>query len=213
MEQIMVSKIAIRGYVNVLTNYCLVTQERETMQDAGEVVGEKCQLLALPAELRNRIYQFALIDENAISVVDIRIIMSWYRKQLAPKVIPIPEPGLLWTCRQISVEAMQIYYSNNLFTSDYRDNLIVWLRDIGEKKSAMLKKVHIYHASFHSNPVGALCYMERDLRHLSAEGVPLKDALKSPIGHNVDQVQWCSESDIRARMSDSDWEYYRSTDE
>lgn len=52
-----------------------------------------CQLLGLPAELRNRLYRFALMEDGDVSIND----------QSIPEGL-----GLLITCRQIKQEALTI---------------------------------------------------------------------------------------------------------
>lgn len=58
------------------------------------------QLLSLPAELRNRIYEYALIEENEIAITaDLHV------------------PALLQTSRQIRREARSLYFEKNTFTA------------------------------------------------------------------------------------------------
>ena len=61
------------------------------------------RLLALPAELKDEIYRFSLVQG------DIRISSTGP----APK-----EPGLLSVCREIRCDALQIYYQENDFCFD-----------------------------------------------------------------------------------------------
>lgn len=66
---------------------------------------DRLSLLRLPAELRNRVWELALIDTHPI-VVD----QSNYR-----------QPALLRTCSQIRNEAAAIYYEQNTFADDISD--------------------------------------------------------------------------------------------
>ncbi|KXS99026.1 hypothetical protein AC578_6140 [Pseudocercospora eumusae] len=62
-----------------------------------------CHLLDLAAELRNHIYEYALIEDDAI---------TFSRSKIA-------QPGLLRTCRQIREETRPIYYCRNDFVIMY----------------------------------------------------------------------------------------------
>ncbi|KAK4500664.1 hypothetical protein PRZ48_008853 [Zasmidium cellare] len=59
----------------------------------------KLHLLGFPAEIRNRIYEHALIEDDAIDV----------------NPTGLPQPALLCTSRQIRTEAIGIYYNSNKF--------------------------------------------------------------------------------------------------
>lgn len=61
---------------------------------------EECQLLQLPSEIRNRIYELILLNDS--NVVDVR---KAYKT-----------PPLLSTCHQIYNEAGSLYYSNAIFS-------------------------------------------------------------------------------------------------
>lgn len=62
----------------------------------------KSLLLKLPAELKDRIYRYALHDHNELYEI--------------PEQIPrCPAPPLLMTCQQIRQEALEAYYLENLF--------------------------------------------------------------------------------------------------
>ena len=58
-----------------------------------------CALLELPAEMRNRIYQYALIDSDCVTLTHENC----------------TQPALLRTCRQTRTEASGIFYSANKF--------------------------------------------------------------------------------------------------
>jgi hypothetical protein len=61
-----------------------------------------CALLELPAEMRNKIYRYALINENCTTLTDSNC----------------NQPALLRTCRQIRTEASILFYSQNKFQLD-----------------------------------------------------------------------------------------------
>lgn len=64
-------------------------------------------LLGLPAELRNRIYRFALIKPKSIDIDKIK----W----------PTHQPALLKTCKQIRREALGLFYFENRFCARIDD--------------------------------------------------------------------------------------------
>lgn len=65
----------------------------------------KCHLLELPGELRNRIYRFALVNEGVIIVT-----------AAGPS-----EPALLRCNKEIRQEAVTIYYRENKFKYQVRN--------------------------------------------------------------------------------------------
>ncbi|KAK4549861.1 hypothetical protein LTR36_005162 [Oleoguttula mirabilis] len=67
----------------------------------SSVESERCALLSLPPELRNRIYRFVLVESDDIHVA-------------ATGPLPV-EPGFLRTCSQVRNESSAIYYKKNKF--------------------------------------------------------------------------------------------------
>ena len=97
-------------------------------------VVQNSRLLQLPSELRNRIYEFALTQPNAI-----RLPLGQSERD---------KRALLRTCHQIHDEAVGIYYGNNAFVADcgawfLNVDLISWLRGLGWKKRIMLRDVRL----------------------------------------------------------------------
>lgn len=80
----------------------LKNQKKMPKYDPSQPVGDRCFLLEISAELRNRIYEYALITS----------------KDYKPIVIQestFAQPSLLCTCSQIRKEASKIYYLRNSF--------------------------------------------------------------------------------------------------
>ena len=67
----------------------------------------KHTLLSLPPEMRNPIYRFALVESQ-----DVMIREEYNEDGLLP---PPQEPALLFACRQIRDEALEIYWQENTF--------------------------------------------------------------------------------------------------
>ena len=65
----------------------------------------RCRLLRLPAELRNRIYEYALAPTGTICLSTSK------SKRFATS--PVVAPALLATCKQINEEATGVLYSEN----------------------------------------------------------------------------------------------------
>ena len=61
---------------------------------------KRCHLLNLPGELRNRIYEFAVVQESELTIT-----------AKGPG-----QPALLSTCRKIRREAGTLYYGKNVFS-------------------------------------------------------------------------------------------------
>ena len=65
---------------------------------------KSCHLLALPAELRSAVYEYALVEAEQIKVDH-----------------NLQQPALLYTCRQIRREAIYHWYLSNTFELDIID--------------------------------------------------------------------------------------------
>lgn len=90
----------------------------------------RCRLLELPAELRNRIYHYALVEEQ----IDVA---TTYRHGIQI----IKAPGLLETCRTARSEASAIYYSLNAFWFCDTHAVTHWLRRCLNAETRLLLKV------------------------------------------------------------------------
>lgn len=105
----------------------------------------KSHLLALPAELRNKIYEHALIDPQCVR--------RHFTHLADPMAKSCPGPALLQTCRQIRAEATELYYSNNTFIikawhapqMECEPVLEAWLRAIGPETRKFIKVVRVEH--------------------------------------------------------------------
>lgn len=114
-------------------------------------------LLALPAELRNRIYELVLIKEVCIEVIiyciDGCIIKELQSQHLANRV---QQPPLTRTCRQLREESLSIFYTGNVFlirrsngdshldhgSHDDEEPLVRWLSAIGAEKRSWLRQFY-----------------------------------------------------------------------
>lgn len=95
---------------------------------ADDMAGQSdSSLLALPAELRNRIYD--LVFEDCIQDVTIR-----RPKSQTPS-------NLLLTCKQAYQEAIGIYYSNVVVSSTETSDLIHWIRSIPAERYCLVPEL------------------------------------------------------------------------
>lgn len=88
--------------------------------------------LALPAEIRNRIYSLALVNPDPV-----RIPFSTYKRLDL-------EPGLLATNKQIRAEAPKMFYAENTFvcSGDVRETL-KFIHSLGPEKMDMLTELRV----------------------------------------------------------------------
>ncbi|KAK5121490.1 hypothetical protein LTR85_005323 [Meristemomyces frigidus] len=88
------------------------------MPEATRSTSSGSRLLDLPAELRNLIYAFAVVQDEPIPI---------------PTEAPyIQEPALLATNRQVRAECLPIYYGSNTFAADSPYNAGAFLFDMEE---------------------------------------------------------------------------------
>ncbi|EME42699.1 hypothetical protein DOTSEDRAFT_26254 [Dothistroma septosporum NZE10] len=106
-----------------------------------------------PAEVRNRIYEFAFISEDKIKVQTLRQfeIEDWF------VVMADPMPTLLHLNRQVRQEVLSVHYGNNIFTATFDRTWAVicqdktkpsktvsgWAATIGPQQVAVLSKLEI----------------------------------------------------------------------
>ena len=94
---------------------------------AGTIQIHQCHQLDLPAELRNRIYEFVLVEDEPIVLFDWNLRCTDYRWQ----------PKLLRTCKTIRSEAGPIFYGQNTFHYPrpwktpklWKDGIRLWTAD------------------------------------------------------------------------------------
>ena len=89
----------------------------------------QCRLLQLPPELRNKIYSFALVEDNAIMVSE--------RSDITGDP-PVWVPGLLATNRQVRTEATPIFYGENTFWSLTEWSVGNFLNQLGIERRPMV---------------------------------------------------------------------------
>lgn len=168
---------------------------------------DSCQLLALPAELWNRIYGFALVEDEPITVSE----TYWVRRTKASgkrvkrgKTQPIKEPGLLRTCQQVHVEAVAMYYGLNTFTDEMTLYLAAWLDAIGKEKTAMVKTVLVdTELQAPGDHYLARTAYEILKAYIQISGRLSMSVLRMPIMED-DKIEFVNEEEIKARMSDED---------
>lgn len=99
-------------------------------------------LLRLPAELRNRIYSFAVVAEQRLEVLP-KHGSSHLNKQLV-------QPALSQVSAQLRCEVLPIFYGENSFQlklthGSHRaplELLFVWLRSIGKNNCDLIRNLH-----------------------------------------------------------------------
>ncbi|CAK1366965.1 unnamed protein product [Cercospora beticola] len=96
-----------------------VSSENASKMDAENPHDNRCLFFELSAELRNEIYELALVKSEEIEIT---------KETFA-------QPALLRTCRQIRAEAVQIYYSRNEFYTTISRLDASLLRAFGQQQS------------------------------------------------------------------------------
>lgn len=102
-------------------------------------------ILALPAELRNQIYQEVFVDRWNVLVRTIER-ADWLQRKWSP-------PALLHTCSEIRNEASAVYYGGNTFhfcdeaavvkEFGYGSTLKLWLKSLGREQRRLLRRIDI----------------------------------------------------------------------
>lgn len=115
----------------------------------------RCHLLSLPAELRNRIYEFALIRGDPIDMATWALPPQgeFYRKYCRygdwSMECFASEPCLPFSCKQVRSEGLPIYFGSNTFdytvdhAPDEGQTWKLWLQRLTPEKCNMLRCVRI----------------------------------------------------------------------
>lgn len=98
----------------------------------------KACLLDLPGELRNRIYQYVLIEDYPIQAMS----LQWNEDRTCHHYVPCREPATLLACTTFRHEASFIYYGSNVVNlgkvshlwlmSEATQRLARWVRSLGD---------------------------------------------------------------------------------
>ena len=105
----------------------------------------KVQFLALPLEVRLRIYHFALVRDPQII------------PHCRPAANPPVTPSILRTCKQIHSEASPVLYSTNSFLICEPEQVLKWFNQIDRINIGLLKSIRICpHAVYSTAEVPSL---------------------------------------------------------
>ena len=102
------------------------------MAQTAELNQENCPLFLIPPELRNRIYDFALLSDSHLSIDG---------RHTALQLSPATLPNLLQTCKRINREAAPIFYGRVTFWYQGTPFFLKWLHVIGERSRKLLIRV------------------------------------------------------------------------
>lgn len=142
------------------------------MSSTSEI--RSCRLVALPAELRNRIYRLVLVLEDPILVTNIGFKTSEHDAQE-----PFGELPLLRTCRHVHHEALAVFYGGNIFEPSrlWSDCWEPWLKALSPEKRLMLRQLRARDL-FVNQPKEAAIFIRHKVEGLARRGIVLeKDVL------------------------------------
>lgn len=159
----------------------------------------KITFLDLPPEVRNMVYQFALVDEDNLTL-DNRCDCLYYgcdcalkRGRLVEREIKrdLPEdrlsPNLLATNRQIKSEAQGILYGQPLHL--HMCNLLLFFRLIGSNNCTLLRDIYFHDCNIPSLNLGSFSlYAARNLERLRLEVETRKRAHETYARRLLDKV-------------------------
>ncbi|KAK4495536.1 hypothetical protein PRZ48_013868 [Zasmidium cellare] len=135
------------------------------MADAFETNARSPLFVKLSGELRNHIYRFCLVQEHMVSL---SINDGMHRV--------VQEPSILKACRQVRLEALSIYYSENIFSCTIhwnlgRTRLEDWFQAIGPSRASLIKSfIQIKRVSDECSPPSIrLRNLKRRVEQISVE--------------------------------------------
>ena len=97
--------------------------------------------IELPAELRNRIYEFAVIESDPIDLIVCCC-------KHCPHMAIVVQPAVTRASRQLREESLPIFYGQNLFLGQAYEGyvpakMIRWLRAIGAQNRSHIKNLYV----------------------------------------------------------------------
>ncbi|KAK5137466.1 hypothetical protein LTR08_008444 [Meristemomyces frigidus] len=112
---------------------------------------DRCQLLELPVELQDQIFELAVIERDPIIInsAEYRAAKGWKKQHVTNRC----QPALSRTCTMIRKQALKIFYSHNLFLANYdtdggRKIILEWLRMIGPENRKNLASFRLYNTTW-----------------------------------------------------------------
>lgn len=156
---------------------------------------QKCRLLALPPELRNKIYIQFLVQATPIQISERSTEPSAAAQGATLQYERLIEPAFLQTCHQIRYEALPIFYGENVFFTSVKDAIAPWLLAIGPEKTRLVRHVRGFRPSRYFDLDWARNLAGAVERELSKAGCALGSGVfRMPFGHEEfpGQVFWTS---------------------
>ncbi|KAK3713455.1 rRNA-binding ribosome biosynthesis protein rpf2 [Vermiconidia calcicola] len=155
--------------------------KRVRVEEPTSALPQMFPLLELPPELRNRVYEFAVLSPH---VVNLKLwdtngrYAPWIDQSL------VAQAPLTKTCRQIRAEALAIIFSSTVFLmGHYLANWAAvkpWLVAIGRENRARLRQVYIEHEL----DADECCYHGIAGEDVRLEGVLARDDVKALLGES-----------------------------
>lgn len=148
------------------------------------------RLLSLPAELRNRIYEYAVSEQDAYHLSRGPRWMSWapgYRTNRTA----FQTPAILQVCRQTSAEASPIFYSITAFQYNDAWVLTSWLKMLDNKNVQHIRKIHMQTSPFRDVAAAVLAvqqaydFLDEDGFQVEAGCVYVKCVFRNKEGKGV----------------------------
>ena len=114
------------------------------MKDEPSTTEQAFPFLEMPAELRNRVYEIALISRNGIDLSH-----YWHYDEGPGFQETAAQPSLTRICHQVRQESLLVFYGANWFLTGLRPKMWLaertedWLQAIGHKNKSMIKHLYI----------------------------------------------------------------------
>lgn len=159
----------------------------ETSNMAGNATPPKTELLDLPAELRNNIWEYALSDPEPIR-------LTW---SMVSGLSRVKQPALTAVSRQVRTESLAIFYHSNVFQAIRFSSITEFLRSLDQKQVKHLHHLR-YDCTFRylTDIEPTLKNMETDLKTMGFRGT-----LKAKISFSG-MKRWDAQTSIWVALQD-----------
>jgi len=174
--------------------------------------GSHSPLLRLPAEIRNRVFQYALAGElirpkltDEILVARDTYCPAYMGKELHPSIYAPPSHrfSLLCVCRQVYAETAMLPYTLSTFTFISLHTIIYWLDSLLPQKRKLIQHVH-------SVQFGNWCGIESLADRAALKSLKEIDGLER-LDVRLYEIEWTTTNPTPQQIKETILEYFAGT--
>ena len=147
---------------NIVNMYSKMYSSVNMDSTANQDPEKPCRLLELPAEIRNRIFHYAVVHTAVLEVgsraESVEHIGEWDKDKYTCAPFRLAEPSLPRVCRQIRAETLSVFYGCNIFRASlFNLGCGGFISKLPPEKRTMLRQVRIFYRMDRNREKDRLC--------------------------------------------------------